>query len=87
MYNADKSGHSKATREKVLDKCWQFLLVNFDKFSDTNKLKVALELSKKTIPSQTNLQADVRVIEMSNIQKGIPGVDTPGNRLLEYNLG
>jgi len=51
-------------REQVLTKCWQFLLVNFDKFTEANKIKIALALSTKNIPQEIEglTTPEVRVV-------------------------
>lgn len=41
----------KSIRELFIGKCWSYLDENFHKFSDANKIKIALELSKKSIPT------------------------------------
>lgn len=40
----------KKTKEIVLGKCWKYLDDNFHKLSQSNKIKIALELCKKDLP-------------------------------------
>ena len=80
MNNAAKG--SKSTKQEVLTMCWQYLRENFHKFSDPNKIKVALALSTKTIP--TEVQGEIKVTEMPMITKTLPSGE---NRLLEFNIG
>jgi hypothetical protein len=40
----------KSIKSLVVANCWQYLYENFHKFSETNKIKIALELAKKDIP-------------------------------------
>jgi len=55
MFNPEKG--DKTIKVLVVKNCWQYLLENFHKFTDTNKIKVALELCKKDLPTQ--LEGDV----------------------------
>jgi hypothetical protein len=50
MYNPEKG--EKTIKDLVVANCWQYLYENFHKFNDTNKLKVALELTKKNMPTE-----------------------------------
>ena len=77
MYNAEKSGATMNVREEVLKKCWDYLNINFSKFSESNKIRIALELGKKGMPTQ--IEADIKVTKMENIELG--------GRLKEYALG
>ena len=43
---------------EVLKSCWGYLLDNFHKFSDTNKIKIALALVTKDMP--TKLEGEVK---------------------------
>ena len=61
MYNAKKDSIGNV-REQVLSKCWQFLLVNFDKFSEANKIKIALAIAVKNVPDNENAQTETKII-------------------------
>jgi hypothetical protein len=50
MNNGEKG--SKSIKELVVNTCWQYLYENFHKFTETNKIKIALELAKKDLPVQ-----------------------------------
>jgi len=39
-------------KELFIGKCWEYLNDNFFKFKETNKIKIALELCKKDIPTE-----------------------------------
>jgi hypothetical protein len=39
--------HEKSIKELFVGECWSYLRKNFRKFSQTNKIKIALELCKK----------------------------------------
>lgn len=45
-------------KAEVLNKCWEYLLDNFHKFSDTNKIKIAISLVTKDMP--TKLEGEVK---------------------------
>ena len=77
MNTTTHSKQERAVREQVIENCWEYLRDNFHKFSDANKIKIALSLCTKNIPTQ--LEGEIKVTEMPTIQAG--------NRLLEYNLG
>ena len=42
----------KKIKELFIGKCWEYLDDNFHKFSETNKIKIALELCKKDLPQE-----------------------------------
>ena len=69
----------KAAREDLIHKCYTYLRDNFHKFNDTNKLKVALELVKKSIP--TNIEG-----EMNHKVTMMPAVKI-GGKEMELDIG
>jgi hypothetical protein len=78
MYNAEKG--SRTIKELVIENCWQYLYENMHKFNETNRLKVALELCKKSIPTELTgevkgLGNHVVIIERER------GEQATGNRL------
>ena len=76
MYNARKDSIGNV-REQVLSKCWQYLLVNFDKFTDANKIKIALALGQKSMPTQ--IDQNINITTMPDI--------TLDGTSLELNVG
>jgi predicted metallopeptidase len=42
----------KSLKQLFVGKCWEYLNDNFHKFTETNKIKIALELCKKDIPTE-----------------------------------
>ena len=42
----------KTIKELFIGNCWEYLYQNFHKFSETNRIKIALELCKKDIPQE-----------------------------------
>lgn len=67
----------KTIKELFIGNCWQYLNDNFHKFSETNKIKIALELCKKDTP--TELTGNLSVTLM-------PEVKIDG-KPLELNIG
>ena len=55
-------------KELFIGNCWQYLNDNFHKFTETNKIKVALEIVKKNIPQQ--IEGEVKVTTMPTIKTG-----------------
>lgn len=41
----------KTLKELVLGKCWEYINDNFHKFNEANKIKVALALLQKSMPT------------------------------------
>jgi hypothetical protein len=75
--------HEKTIKELFLNECWEYLRDNFHKFSETNKIKIALTLSTKDIPQK--VEGDVKVTEMPSIKKVYDGLNT--NRIAEFVIG
>lgn len=42
----------KTIKQLFVGNCWSYLHDNFHKFTETNKIKIALELCKKDLPTQ-----------------------------------
>ena len=56
----------KKIKEEVLTKCWTYLNDNFHKFSDGNKIRIALELSKKDMPTQLTGEVMRQIIQIGS---------------------
>jgi len=65
MYNPRKNSVEKNVRQAVIEMSWEYLRDNFHKFSPSNKVRVALELAKKDMP--TEIQGELKVVEMPSI--------------------
>ena len=65
-------------RAIFMTECWSYLRDNFYKFSDANKLKVALELARRNIPQE--ITGDFRPIVQ------MPAVTINGKEL-EFKVG
>lgn len=62
------SPREKTIKELFVGHCWTYLNDNFHKFTETNKIKIALELCKKDIPQEVT--GSFQVVRMPTIQKG-----------------
>ena len=51
----------KKYKNELLKKSYEYLLNNFYKFSDTNKLRISLELIKRRWSAQVDLSGKVEV--------------------------
>jgi hypothetical protein len=51
---SDITKEEKAARKNLLGKCYTYLCDNFHKFNETNKIRIALELVKKSMPQDVN---------------------------------
>ena len=67
----------KSKQERLYTLCHDYLIDNFHKFSDANKLKVALVLASKMAPQQ--IEGAYNITKMETVK-----ADT---KELEYNLG
>lgn len=65
---SDISKYEKSIKELFVGKCWSYLDENFHKFSETNKIKIALELCKKDVPQEFDGTMK-QVVLMENIKK------------------
>lgn len=74
----DITKREKIIRENVINECWQYIQDNFHKFNESNKLKVALAISLKSIPQEVE-GISQQIVVMNEIKKG----ETP----LRFELG
>jgi hypothetical protein len=75
--------HLKVTlgvREKVIEKCWDYLYRHFENFSDANRLKVILAICPKNIPQKVEGMNTQQTVIMGEIKRSDGSV-------LRYNLG
>jgi len=47
--------------ERVLGKCWDYLDSNFHKFDKDTQVKICLELCKKNMPTNVNMESKSEV--------------------------
>jgi hypothetical protein len=52
----------KTIKEIFLGTCWEYLRDNFHKFSEANKIKIALTLAQKDVPQE--MKGDWNVTQM-----------------------
>lgn len=69
----------KAVKELFLGKCWQYLDDNFHKFTEANKIKIALALATKDLPQEVSGMNMRQIVMMGEIKKG----EEP----LRFNIG
>jgi len=69
--------NDKAIKSLFIQKCWKYLDDNFHKFSQGNKIKIALELTKKDIPQV--VEGEIKYTKMTMI--------TVEHKPLELDLG
>ena len=69
----------KTIKQLFLGKCWEYLDNNFHKFSDDNKIKIALTLVAKDIPQEVQGLNLNNIVMMNEIKKG----DNP----LRFSIG
>jgi len=60
--------YDKRLKSKVIGRCWEYIDDNFHKLSETNKIKVSLELIKRDIPQK--IEGEVTVTQMPTIKAG-----------------
>lgn len=65
--NTDRQ--EKSIKQLFIGKCWEYLNENFHKFTETNKIKIALTLATKDIPQEVSGLAQ-QVVVMNEIRKG-----------------
>lgn len=68
----------KTIKELFIGKCWEYLNDNFHKFTENNKIKVALTLAQKDIPQEVQGLSQQIVVMNEIIKSGKP---------LRYNFG
>ena len=73
------SRSEKTVKELFIGECWEYLRNNFHKFNEANKIKIALELSKKSIPTELTGNINTNITAMGTIVYG--GVKA------EFNIG
>lgn len=74
----------KTIKELFIGECWEYLRNNFQKFSEANKIKIALTLAQKDLPQQIN--GNVEFTEMPVIQREADEATTH-NRIAGFLIG
>ena len=55
----------KKAKEELLDKCWEYLNDNFHKFNENNKIKIALAINLRSMPTQ--IEGEISYTRMETI--------------------
>ena len=61
--------HQKSIKEVFRRKCWSYLNDNFHKFTDDNKIKVALALVCKDLEKDQNNGVETKIIIIRDANK------------------
>jgi hypothetical protein len=69
----------KTLKELFLGKCWAYLDENFHKFTEANKIKIALTLAQKDIPQEVTGLSQ-QIVVMNDIIK-------KDQEALRFNIG
>ena len=69
----------KSKRNMLIGKTWEYLCDNFHKFNEDNRIRIALEIAKKNMPTIIEGEMHNKITQMPMIQKD----DKP----VEYKVG
>ena len=58
----------KTIKELFIGNCWSYLHDNFHKFNETNKIKIALTLVQKDMPTQLDGKVSETIINIIKAQ-------------------
>lgn len=76
----DKYGKSlRRKQDKIYSMCHDYLIDNFHKFSDANKIKISLALASKMVPTTQKHEGEITFNKTPDVILG----DTK----LEYDIG
>jgi len=64
----DITREEKQARELLINRSYTYLNDNFHKFTETNKIRVALEIIKKAMPTQLEHSGEVIYTKMTHIK-------------------
>ena len=64
-------------KPELIRKCWEHLNNNFHKFSETNQIKIALEICKKDQPNKVEGALNITMMPVVKV----------GDKSLELNIG
>jgi len=59
--------NEKKSRNLLIGKSYEYLNDNFHKFKENNRIKVALEIIKKSMPTQLEHSGDIKYTRMTSI--------------------
>lgn len=69
----------KHKQERLYTLCHDYLIDNFHKFTDANRLKVSLVIATKMVPTQATVDGNYTVTKMESVKIE--------DQTLEYNIG
>lgn len=67
MATGGLTGREKTIKELFIGKCWSYLDSNFSKFTEANRIKIALALCQKDMP--TIMEGGLNVTQMPTVKK------------------
>ena len=63
------SKRDKTLKEIFIGNCWKYLHDNFHKFNETNKIKIALALAQKDMPTQMAGEMNINTLPKVSLDK------------------
>jgi len=77
--NMNTTKEEKKSKGELVGKCWSYLNDNFHKFTETNKIKIALEICKKDMPTELTGEDGAPLIPASVVFTATKKGDAPPN--------
>jgi hypothetical protein len=71
----------KSIKQLFVGKCWDYLNTNFHRFSETNKIKIALAMVQKDMPTQLEGGQENKIVVV------YPGAKVETGRTEEVSSG
>ena len=59
----------KSKRNLLIGKSWEYLCDNFHKFTEDNRIRIALEITKKNMPTVIEGELNSKITQMPMIEK------------------
>ena len=69
------TNEEKAATKELVEMCRVYLRDNFHKFNEANKIKIAMALVQKAMPTQTTLDGNINVTMMGDVKLGTKALD------------
>lgn len=58
----------KSKRNYLIGKSWEYLADNFHKFSQDNRIRIALEVCKKNMPTILEGEVNTKITQMGSVK-------------------